>query len=131
MNKPYTIEDVIHLMRELPDSKKEMVVIIVQKTLLSAKIDIGSILDDAGRKVDRLQKQNDKLMGEIRELEEAIILKKADVDTLVRDIEEINGVKQVFENVYGRHVRSELEISAEKERLQHHTAPPVPGSRVS
>ncbi|RYZ51358.1 MAG: hypothetical protein EOP07_21445 [Proteobacteria bacterium] len=108
---PYTIEDVIRLMRELPDSKKEMVVIIVQKTLLSAKIDISSIIDDAGRKVDKLQRLNDKMVGEIRELEEAIIQKKGEVDRLVRDIEETNGVKQVFEVVYGRHVKSEQEAA--------------------
>ncbi|RYZ86549.1 MAG: hypothetical protein EOP04_13650, partial [Proteobacteria bacterium] len=61
----YTIDDVIRLMRELPDSKKEMVVIIVQKTLLSAKIDIGAIIDDAQRKVDKLTRLNDKNMAEI------------------------------------------------------------------
>lgn len=110
MNKsPYNIEDVIRLMRELPDSKKEMVVIIVQKTLLSAKIDVHSIIEDAGRKVEKLQRLNDKMVGEIRELEEAIIQKKGEVDRLVRDIEETNGVKQVFEVVYGRHVKSEME----------------------
>ncbi|MBC7533994.1 MAG: hypothetical protein H7318_20700 [Oligoflexus sp.] len=106
---PYNIEDVIRLMRELPDSKKEMVVIIVQKTLLSAKIDVHSIIEDAGRKVEKLQRLNDKMVGEIRELEEAIIQKKGEVDRLVRDIEETNGVKQVFEVVYGRHVKSEME----------------------
>jgi len=106
---PYSIEDVIRLMRELPDSKKEMVVIIVQKTLLSAKIDIHSILEDAGRKVEKLQRQNDKMVSEIRELEEAIIQKKGEVDRLARDIEETNGVKQVFEVVYGRHVKTEME----------------------
>ncbi len=108
-SSPYSIEDVIRLMRELPDSKKEMVVIIVQKTLLSAKIDIHSILEDAGRKVDKLQRQNDKMVSEIRDLEEAIIQKKGEVDKLARDIEETNGVKQVFEVVYGRHVKSEME----------------------
>lgn len=112
MNKsPYTIEDVIRLMRELPDGKKEMVVIIVQKTLLSAKIDIHSIIEDAGRKVEKLQRLNDKMVGEIRELEEAIIQKKGEVDRLARDIEETNGVKQVFELVYSRHVKTEMEAA--------------------
>ncbi|MBC7660868.1 MAG: hypothetical protein H7249_14315 [Chitinophagaceae bacterium] len=106
---PYTIEDVIRLMRELPDSKKEMVVIIVQKTLLSAKIDIHSIIEDAGRKVDKLQRQNDKMVGEIRELEEAIIQKKGEVDRLARDIDETTSVKQVFEVVYGRHVKTDVD----------------------
>lgn len=131
MNKsPYTIEDVIRLMRELPDSKKEMVVIIVQKTLLSAKIDIHSIIEDAGRKVDKLQRLNDKMVGEIRELEEAIIQKKGEVDRLVRDIDETNGVKQVFEVVYGRHVKSEMEAAGitalpEKEKATPPAAPSI------
>lgn len=122
---PYSIEDVIRLMRELPDSKKEMVVIIVQKTLLSAKIDIHSIIEDAGRKVDKLQRSNDKMVSEIRELEEAIIQKKGEVDRLSRDIEETNGVKQVFELVYGRHVKAEMDAP-----LPEKTVPPsVPNSK--
>lgn len=121
----YSIEDVIRLMRDLPDSKKEMVVIIVQKTLLSAKIDINTILEDAGRRVEKLQKQNDRLVSEIRDLEEAIILKKGEVDNLAREIEEIGGVKGLFENVYSRHLREELE---NKDKDRQVTAPPVPGS---
>lgn len=121
----YSIEDVIRLMRELPDSKKEMVVIIVQKTLLSAKIDITSILDDASTKTEKLQKQSDRMVTEIRDLEEAIILKKGEVDGINREIEEINGVKSLFEAVYSRHLREEAE---NKDKERQVTAPPVPGT---
>ncbi|MDQ3235807.1 MAG: hypothetical protein M3Q07_28700, partial [Pseudobdellovibrionaceae bacterium] len=83
----YGIEDAIKLMRELPDNKKEMVISIVQKTLISAKINVSTILDDAGRKIDRLERKNEKLHQEIRELEEAIIQRKLEMDTNARDIE--------------------------------------------
>lgn len=102
----YGIEDVIQLMRDLPDNKKEMVILIVQKTLVSAKIDIKSILEKAGRKIETLQGKNDKLRAEIRELEELIIQKKSDVDRLRRDIEETQQVRQSFEQVYLRGTRS-------------------------
>lgn len=108
---PYSIDDVIRLMRELPDSKKEMVVIIVQKTLLSAKIDVGAIIDDAARKVDKLSRGNDRLISEIRELEEAIIQKKAEVERVNKELDETNSVKQIFEATYGRHVKGEGEVS--------------------
>lgn len=104
---PYSIDDVIRLMRELPDSKKEMVVVIVQKTLLSAKIDVSAIIDDAASKVDKLMRSSDRLVSEIRELEEAIILKKGEVDRLNKELEETSSVKQIFEVTYGRHVKGE------------------------
>ncbi len=106
---PYSIDDVIRLMRELPDSKKEMVVVIVQKTLMSARIDVASIIDDASRKVEKLTRANDKVVAEIRELEEAIIQRKAEVDRLSRELEETTSVKQIFEVTYGRHVKGEAD----------------------
>lgn len=102
----YGIEDVIQLMRDLPDNKKEMVILIVQKTLVSAKIDIKSILEKAAKKIESLQSKNDKLRAEIRELEEMIIQKKSDVDRLRRDIEETQQVRQSFEQVYLRGSRA-------------------------
>ncbi len=111
----YGIEDVIQLMRDLPDSKKEMVILIVQKTLVSAKIDIKSILEKAARKIESLQSKNDKLRAEIRELEEMIIQKKSDVDRLRRDIEETQQVRQSFEQVFLRGTRSGQPTSFEED----------------
>lgn len=102
----YGIEDVIQLMRDLPDSKKEMVILIVQKTLVSAKIDIKTILEKAARKIENLQSKNDKLRAEIRDLEELIIQKKSDVDRVRREMEETQQVRQSFEAVYLRGTRS-------------------------
>ncbi|MDQ3232950.1 MAG: hypothetical protein M3Q07_14120 [Pseudobdellovibrionaceae bacterium] len=110
----YGIEDVIQLMRDLPDNKKEMVILIVQKTLVSAKIDIKTILEKAARKIEGLQSKNDKLRSEIRELEEMIIQKKSDVDRLRRDMEETQSVRQSFEAVYLRGSRA-LEGSVREE----------------
>ncbi len=98
----YGIEDAIRLMRELPDSKKEMVITIVQKTLISAKINVHSIVDDAVRKIDRLEKKNDKLGQEVRELEEAILQRKMEIEKNGRDIEETIDVKQSFESIQPR-----------------------------
>lgn len=102
----YGIEDVIQLMRDLPDNKKEMVIQIVQKTLVSAKIDINGILEKAANKIESFQSKNDRLRAEIRELEEMIIQKKSDVDRLRRDIEETQQVRQSFEQVYLRGSKS-------------------------
>ncbi len=94
----YGIEDAIRLMRELPDNKKEMVITIVQKTLVSAKINVTTILDDATRKIERLERKNEKLGQEIRELEEAILQRKLEMDNNTRDIAETREVKISFES---------------------------------
>lgn len=117
----YGIEDVIQLMRDLPDNKKEMVILIVQKTLVSAKIDIKSILEKAARKIESLQSKNDKLRAEIRELEEMIIQKKSDVDRLRRDIEETQQVRQSFEQVFLRGSRSAQPTSFDEDPAGTHT----------
>jgi hypothetical protein len=93
----YGIEDAIQLMRELPDDKKEMVITIVQKTLVSAKINVSTILDDATRKIERLDRKNEKLAQEIRELEEAILQRKQEMDQNARDLAETREVKISFE----------------------------------
>ncbi|HET9237555.1 MAG TPA: hypothetical protein VFO10_09910 [Oligoflexus sp.] len=93
----YGIEDAIQLMRELPDNKKEMVITIVQKTLVSAKINVSTILDDATRKIERLERKNEKLAQEIRELEEAILQRKQEMDHNARDVAETREVKISFE----------------------------------
>lgn len=118
----YGIDDVIQLMRDLPDSKKEMVILIVQKTLLSAKIDIKTILEKATRKIDNLQNRNDKLRTEIRDLEELIIQKKSDVERLRKDIEETQSVRQNFEAVFLRGGRA---ITAAVSREEETFAAPV------
>ncbi len=94
----YGIEDAIRLMRELPDNKKEMVITIVQKTLVSAKINVTTILDDATRKIERLERKNEKIGQEIRELEEAILQRKLEMDHNTRDIAETREVKISFES---------------------------------
>jgi hypothetical protein len=93
----YGIEDAIQLMRELPDNKKEMVITIVQKTLVSAKVNVSTILDDATRKIERLERKNEKLAQEIRELEEAILQRKLEMDHNTRDVAETREVKISFE----------------------------------
>ena len=114
----YGIEDVIQLMRNLPDNKKETVILIVQKTLISAKIDINHILDKGAHKIDNLQVVNDKLKTEILALEELIIQKKSDVDQARRDIEETQQVMQSFEMVYKRSQQTANPQASTREPLQ-------------
>jgi hypothetical protein len=121
----YGIEDVIQLMRDLPDNKKEMVILIVQKTLISARIDIKSILEKAARKIETLQSKNDKLRAEIRELEEMIIQKKSDVDRLRRDIEETQQVRISFEQVYLRGTRPPVSSVESEEETAANGTPAV------
>jgi hypothetical protein len=85
-------------MRELPDNKKEMVITIVQKTLVSARINVTTILDDASRKIEKLERKNEKLGQEIRELEEAILQRKLEMEHNARDIAETREVKVSFES---------------------------------
>lgn len=106
----YGIEDAIKLMRELPDNKKEMVITIVQKTLVSAKINVSTILDDANRKIERLEQKNNKLGQEIRDLEEAILQRKMEMDHNARDIAETREVKISFESAL-RPATEEISIS--------------------
>lgn len=94
----YGIEDAIKLMRELPEDKKEMVITIVQKTLISARVNVSSIIEDAAKKIERLEKKNEKLIQEIRELEEAITLRKLETEKNEHDVLETRNVKVAFEN---------------------------------
>ncbi|WP_141732276.1 hypothetical protein [Oligoflexus tunisiensis] len=128
----YGIEDAIKLMRELPDNKKEMVIAIVQKTLISAKINVATILDDAGRKIDRLERKNEKLGQEIRELEEAIMQRKLEMDHNARDIVETREVKTSFESTT-RMPMEETTISAPHLNLEDspfHHAPYIPSQKA-
>jgi uncharacterized coiled-coil DUF342 family protein len=84
-------------MRELPDNKKEMVITIVQKTLVSAKINVSNILDEATRKIEKLARKTDKLSQEVREMEEAILQKKLEMDHNAREVAETREVKVSFE----------------------------------
>jgi len=96
----YGIEDVIRLMRDLPNGQQDAVVSIVQKTLMSMKVDISSILEDAARKIERLNKKNDKLSNEIRELEEAILKRRLEMEQNGRDMQETSDVQGSFQAVY-------------------------------
>jgi vacuolar-type H+-ATPase subunit I/STV1 len=129
----YGIEDAIKLMRELPDNKKEMVISIVQKTLISAKINVATIIDDAGRKIDRLERKNEKLGQEIRELEEAIMQRKLEMDHNARDIAETRDVKTSFESTARSHMDESTTVSAPRMHLEetpfHHT-PYIPSQKA-
>lgn len=94
----YSIEDAILLMRELPEDQRAMVVSIVRKTLSSAQIDVADIIEDAGRKLARLEARSKQLNKEIEELELGITQRKAEINKIEEDASETASVKSSFES---------------------------------
>ncbi|MCC6746912.1 MAG: hypothetical protein IT371_04590 [Deltaproteobacteria bacterium] len=75
----YTIDQAIELMRLLPVDNVELVVQVVKKTLESTKVKIPAIIQDATRKLDRLEKRVEVLKQEIREYEEEIAKRRNEI----------------------------------------------------
>lgn len=96
---PYSIEDAIKLMRELPNDQREIVVSIVQKTLSSANISVEDIIDDASRKLNRLGSRTKQLSAEIEELEAGITERQSEIEKITKDTNETESVKSSFEDV--------------------------------
>ncbi len=95
----YSIEDAIKLMRELPEEQRMMVVSIVQKTLSSANIDVADIIEDASRKLARLEARSKQLNKEIEELEQGISQRRDEISKIEQDASETASVKSSFEGV--------------------------------
>ena len=97
--RTYSIEDAILLMRDLPKSKKDMVVTIVAKTLESANISIGKIVNDAQKKLTSIETRTKKLHDEIREYEAGIAERRKEIEKLQEDHNETSAVKDSFESL--------------------------------
>jgi len=111
----YNIEDAIKLMRDLPKDQRQMVVSIVQKTLSSANINVTEIIDDAARKLSRLDSRSKQLGQEIEELEAGIVQRRNEIQAISQDTKETMVVKSSFEEVLGKN-------------SQAHRADPVPAA---
>ncbi|MFW7380894.1 MAG: hypothetical protein ACOH5I_18910 [Oligoflexus sp.] len=98
----YSIEDAIKLMRDLPKDQRQMVVTIVQKTLSSANINVNDIIEDAGRKLSRLDTRQRQLNKEIEELEAGIAHRRQEIQVISHDSQETQLVKASFEEALVR-----------------------------
>ena len=90
----YGIEKAIELMRTLPQGNVELVVQVVKLALESAQIRIGTIIDDASARQERIQSRIGVLRSEISELELEINQRRTEIGTLEADFSETSTVKE-------------------------------------
>ncbi len=93
----YGIEEVIGLMRELPQENRELVVTVVKKTLESTQIDLDEIIDGAEQKEARLRDKTQTLQSEIKNLQEEIEKRNREIALLQKDLKETSSVKEKLE----------------------------------
>jgi hypothetical protein len=90
----YGIDDAIQLMRTLPQENVELVVRVVKHTLESTRIDIGTIINDATQKQERLSARVTVLKDAIADLEKEIQVRRKEIDELEADHRETTKVKE-------------------------------------
>jgi hypothetical protein len=90
----YGIEKAIELMRTLPQGSVELVVQVVKFTLESAQIKIGTIIEDASSRQDRIQSRISILRTEINDLEQEITGRRDEIGKLEADYSETTTVKE-------------------------------------
>jgi len=95
--KEYGIEQAIALMRTLPSDSVELVVRVVKHTLESTDIDIGTIIEDATAKQNRIDSRVALLREEISDLESEIKQRSEEIGTLEEDHKETSMVKERLE----------------------------------
>jgi len=89
----FGIQKAIELMRTLPVGSVELVVQVVKLTLESARIQIGTIIDDATARQDRIRARVSSLTAAIAELEQEIAQRKDEIGKLEADYAETSLVK--------------------------------------
>jgi hypothetical protein len=90
----YGIDDAVALMRTLPSENIELVVQVVKHTLESARIDIGTIIQDATAKQERTESRIAVLRNAIEELDREIDTRQAEIAQLESDNHETTRVKE-------------------------------------
>jgi hypothetical protein len=89
----YGIREAIELMRTLPAENVDLVVQVVKKTLESANIRIGGIIEDAGARQADIEGRISVLRQEISDLDREIISRKNEISRLEADHHEVSLVK--------------------------------------
>ena len=96
ISRTYGIEDVVNLMRTLPDAAPELVMPIVIKTLESANIDIDSIINEAADNEESIENNCVELIAEIETLELQIADMNDKIMAMNEDLEDICNVKNLL-----------------------------------
>lgn len=89
----YGIREAIELMRTLPAENVDLVVQVVKKTLESANIRIGGIIEDASARQMDIEGRISVLRQEIADLDREIVARKAEISRLDADHHEVSLVK--------------------------------------
>jgi hypothetical protein len=92
----YGIEQAIQLMRGLPPDLQttDIVVQVIKRTLESAQINVGAIIQDASRKEERIETRIKTLQEEIAAHEKEITTRRSEIERLQTDLEETSKVKE-------------------------------------
>ena len=97
LNNKYGIDHVVALMRDLPDTNRDVVVAVVTKTLESANINIVNIIHDAAQKEQSLETEIHQLKDEIKSLQSQIAEKEEKISVSTAILEETQKVKNLLE----------------------------------
>ena len=97
LNNKYGIDHVVALMRDLPDTNRDVVVAVVTKTLESANINIVNIIHDAAQKEQSLETEIHQLKDEIKSLQSQIAEKEEKISVSTAILEETQKVKSLLE----------------------------------
>lgn len=89
----YGIREAIELMRTLPAENVDLVVQVVKKTLESANIRIGGIIEDASARQVDIEGRITVLRQEIADLDREIASRKTEISRLDADHHEVSLVK--------------------------------------
>lgn len=98
LNNTYGIDHVVALMRDLPNDNSDVVVAVVTKTLESANINIGDIIDDAAKKEQMLESEINQLKDEINTLQAQIAEKEEKISVSTAILVETKKVKGLLED---------------------------------
>ncbi len=95
----YTIEQALHLMKELPleGMNEKLIINVMRTTLESAGVSIPRLLEMANERQDQITNEIVRLQGEISSLNEAIQQKTGQVQQYQEALGEIGSLRERFE----------------------------------
>jgi len=118
LNRKYSIDHAVALMRELPNENSNVIISVVTRTLESANINVVNIIDDAKAKETALDSQLKQLNDEIAALENQIAEKREQISVSTAILEETCKVRKLLEqseNISQTSTGKAADISTRKE----------------
>jgi hypothetical protein len=91
---PYGIQQVIELMRKLPNRNLELVVQVVKRTLESVSVSIPTLINDATQREKDIFGRVENLKKDIANLESEVSAKRKTITELEADHKEVTTVKE-------------------------------------